>query len=179
MYGAQDLARAFATVRANTIQIAEEIPEDKYAFRAAPDTRSVAELLAHIAVAPAWAHRVHGGGISFIDFAHFGDAMQRQQQAEAALTTKAALVEALRRDGDEFTAWLGTLSDQKLAETVSFPPPIQPSSKTRFEMLLGVKEHEMHHRAQLMVIERLLGIVPHLTRQRQERAAQRTAVQTS
>jgi len=35
-------------------------------------------------------------------------------------------------------------------------------------MILGTKEHEMHHRAQLMVIERLLGIVPHLTRQRQE-----------
>jgi len=34
-------------------------------------------------------------------------------------------------------------------------------------MLLGTKEHEMHHRGQLMVIERLIGIVPHLTRNRQ------------
>jgi uncharacterized damage-inducible protein DinB len=34
-------------------------------------------------------------------------------------------------------------------------------------MLLGTKEHEMHHRAQLTVIERLLGVVPHLTRRRQ------------
>jgi uncharacterized damage-inducible protein DinB len=29
-----------------------------------------------------------------------------------------------------------------------------------------MKEHEMHHRAQLMVVERLLGVVPHLTRNR-------------
>jgi uncharacterized damage-inducible protein DinB len=36
-------------------------------------------------------------------------------------------------------------------------------------MLLGTKVHEMHHRAQLTVIERLLGIVPHLTRKRQMR----------
>ncbi len=36
-------------------------------------------------------------------------------------------------------------------------------------MLLSVKEHEMHHRGQLMLIERLLGIVPHLTRARQNR----------
>jgi uncharacterized damage-inducible protein DinB len=43
------------------------------------------------------------------------------------------------------------------------------ASKSRFEMLLGTKEHEMHHRAQLTVIERLLGIVPHLTRKRQMR----------
>ena len=39
-------------------------------------------------------------------------------------------------------------------------------------MILSVKEHEMHHRGQLMLIERLLGIVPHLTREREARMAQ-------
>ena len=39
-----------------------------------------------------------------------------------------------------------------------------------FEMLLGVKEHEMHHRGQLFLIERMLGIVPHLTRARQQQS---------
>jgi uncharacterized damage-inducible protein DinB len=38
-------------------------------------------------------------------------------------------------------------------------------------MLIGTKEHEMHHRAQLMVTERLLGIVPHITRNRQQPSA--------
>ena len=42
-------------------------------------------------------------------------------------------------------------------------------------MLLSVKEHEMHHRAQLMVYERLLGLVPHLTRERQARMARPAA----
>jgi hypothetical protein len=48
-------------------------------------------------------------------------------------------------------------------------PVRQPGggSKIRFEMILGTKEHEMHHRRQLTVIELLLGIVPHLTRGRQ------------
>jgi len=51
-----------------------------------------------------------------------------------------------------------------------------PGGKSRFEMLIDSKEHEMHHRAQLMVIERLLGIVPHLTRKRQrpQESAQRS-----
>ena len=44
-YGAKELAASFRTVRKNTIQIAEEIPETKYEFRAAPDTRSVAQTL--------------------------------------------------------------------------------------------------------------------------------------
>ena len=61
------------------------------------------------------------------------------------------------------------MSDAQLAEQVAFPAPIQPPSRSRFEMLLSVKEHEMHHRGQLMLIERMLGIVPHLTRARQNR----------
>ena len=59
--------------------------------------------------------------------------------------------------------------------TVSFPPPVQPASKTRFEMLLGVKEHEMHHRGQLMLLQRLIGQVPHLTRAREQMRAQASA----
>ena len=34
------------------------------------------------------------------------------------------------------------------------------------------REHEMHHRGQLMLTERLLGIVPHLTRELAARRAQ-------
>jgi uncharacterized damage-inducible protein DinB len=52
------------------------------------------------------------------------------------------------------------------------PEGATPPFKSRFEMILSVKEHEMHHRGQLMVIERMLGIVPHLTREREARMAQ-------
>jgi uncharacterized damage-inducible protein DinB len=38
-------------------------------------------------------------------------------------------------------------------------------------MILSVKEHEMHHRGQLMLIERIIGIVPHLTRDMKARMA--------
>jgi uncharacterized damage-inducible protein DinB len=38
-------------------------------------------------------------------------------------------------------------------------------------MILSVKEHEMHHRGQLMLVERIVGIVPHLTREMQARMA--------
>jgi uncharacterized damage-inducible protein DinB len=85
--------------------------------------------------------------------------------------SKAQVIELLRRDGDRFAAWLETLTDDVLAERVSMRPDMTPASKTRFEMILGVKEHEMHHRAQLMLIERMLGIVPHLTREMETRMA--------
>jgi len=43
-YGAKELAASFRTVRGNTVAIAEEIPENKYDFRAAPGTMTIAEL---------------------------------------------------------------------------------------------------------------------------------------
>ena len=46
-----------------------------------------------------------------------------------------------------------------------------PPVKSRFEMLIAPKEHEMHHRAQLMVLQRMMGQKPHLTRQMEERMA--------
>jgi uncharacterized damage-inducible protein DinB len=64
------------------------------------------------------------------------------------------------------------LSPELLAQTYKDPAG---KSNTRLASLLSPKEHEMHHRAQLMVIERLLGIVPHLTRAREERAKQQAA----
>ena len=167
-YGAKDLAASFRTVRKNTIQIANEIPEDKYGFRATPDTRIVAETLAHIASGTAWVHKMNGvDKITATTFEVFGGYMQDRAKFEATLTTKAAILAALETEGTSFASWLDTLSDATLAETVSFPAPLDPPTKTRFELLLGAKEHEMHHRAQLMLIERMIGIKPHLTRARE------------
>ena len=58
-----------------------------------------------------------------------------------------------------------------MGESITMPPGGHPASRSRFDMLASVKEHEMHHRAQLMLIERMLGITPHLTREQQARMA--------
>jgi uncharacterized damage-inducible protein DinB len=165
-YGSKDLANAFRTVRKNTLTIAHEIPEDRYEFRAAPDVMSVGELLAHIAVSPMWQIELHGDRIGHVDFAFFGSRGAAAKAAEKALTTKAAIIKALTDNGEAFAAFVEGLDETTLASSVTFPPPLQPS-KTRFEMLLGPKEHEMHHRGQLMLVQRILGQVPELTRRRQ------------
>ena len=58
-----------------------------------------------------------------------------------------------------------------LAEQVAMPDGAAPATKSRFEMLLSIKEHEMHHRGQLMMLQRTLGQVPHLTREMMARMA--------
>jgi uncharacterized damage-inducible protein DinB len=171
-YGAKDLADSLRTVRKNTIIIAEEIPEDRYSFRAAPDTRTVAQLLTHIAVVPKLPEQIHAierrTTLEGFDFpAVFQGILAEEQKPR----TKAEILTLLREEGERFAKWLESQSDDFLGERVKFPAGMTPPVKSRFEMLLGAKEHEMHHRGQLMLIERMLGIVPHLTRQMQERMA--------
>ena len=174
-YGAKELADSFRTVRKNTLIIAEEIPEEKYGYRPAPDLRSVGETLIHISNATALQERIHGTErrttLEGFDFPAF---MMQALAKEKQPRTKAATIQMLRADGDRFAAWLESLTEEIFSERVAFPAGMTPPSKTRFEMLLGVKEHEMHHRGQLMLIERMLGIVPHLTREMQARIAQMT-----
>lgn len=175
-YGGKDLASAFRTVRQNTIQTAQDIPEDKYGFAAAEGTMTVAATLAHVAAGTNFHHALHGvDKKTQVSMEDFGAYMGQAAQIEKSLTTKSAIVDALTTRGEQFAAWLESLTDEQLGTHVHFPAGLTPPSKSRFEMLLGAKEHEMHHRGQLMVIQRILGITPHLTRRRQEQMAARAA----
>lgn len=175
-YSGKELAGAFRTVRQNTIQIAQDIPEAQYGFAAAEGTMTVAQTLAHVAASTNFHYKLHGvDKKSALSMEDFGGYMAEAQQVQASLTTKDAIVAALTARGDEFASFLESLTDAQLGEFVTFPAGLQPPSKSRFEMLLGAKEHEMHHRGQLMVIQRLLGITPHLTRNRQAAQAARAA----
>ena len=178
-YGAKELARSFRTVRNNTIKIAEDIPEEKYSFRPAEGCRSVAETLVHIAVMSRVQEQIHvvEHCTTLANFDFFG--MMGKLQAEVKTPrTKAQVLELLRTEGESYAKILEGASDDFLGEPVEYPKEMDPRVKSRFEMMSSPKEHEMHHRGQLMVIERLLGITPHQTRQMEERmASMRAAAQ--
>src|ERR1700730_3882603 len=143
-YGAKDLAAAFRTVRKNTIQIAEDIPEEHYGFRPAPGMRSVAETLLHIALVTRIPHQIHAvehlanlSTFNFWDF--FGSLLVIEKKPH----TQEQILHLLHEEGERFAGWLDTLNDELLAEKVAMFPGMG-TPKSRFEMLLGPKEHEMH-----------------------------------
>jgi uncharacterized damage-inducible protein DinB len=174
-YGPTEMANAFRTVRKNTLQIAEEIPEQQYDFIPAPGVRTVSDLLRHMAFAPRfWLDMQREKRVTTLQGYDFGAILGRLSALEQQPKTKAEIVDLLKTEGEMFASWLESLSIDFLAET--FTDPMGQNPKTRFENLLSVKEHEMHHRGQLMLIQRMLGITPHLTRQREERARARQAV---
>ena len=174
IYGGSELAKAYRTVRGNTIQIAEEIPEDKYSFVAAEGARPIGATLVHIAFGSMLQDDFHRARrlTTFAGY-DFGALMGALRGEEAKTRTKAEIIALLRGRGEDFASWMETLTPEFLAET--FTDATGQNPRTRFENLLGVKEHEMHHRGQLMLAERMIGVVPHLTRQMEERMAARAA----
>ena len=130
------------------------------------------QLLTHIALLhriPKQIHQIEKR--KTLEGFNFPGMMQALSAEEQQPRTKAQIIDLLTKDGDAWAAYLEGLSDDFLAEEVRTPPGMQPAARTRFEMLLSPKEHEMHHRGQLMLIQRMLGLTPHLTRQMQERMA--------
>jgi uncharacterized damage-inducible protein DinB len=175
-YGAKELAASFRTVRNNTIQIAEEIDEKNYGFQAAPGTRTVAQTLIHISNIVRFGLVAHRDQklTTLVGF-DFMSLMGPMQAMEQKPHTKAEIIALLKASRDEFGAFLDGLTDDVLAQTVAQMPGQQPAIKSRFEMLMAAKEHEMHHRGQLMLMYRMLGGVPHMTRAIMERMAQMQA----
>jgi uncharacterized damage-inducible protein DinB len=148
-------------VRANTIAMADDIPEAKYDFRPSPVSRSVAETLVHIA----WlgtADRIlheeeHLDALEGFDFPAL---LRKSEVEEKRRRSKAEILDWLRTEGERQVRWLEQLPDAFFAERVQLPGG---GSVSRFEMLLATKEHELQHRAQLTVIDRLIGVVPRFT----------------
>lgn len=175
-YGAKEIAASFRTVRDNTIRTAEDIPEDKYGFQAAPDARTVGQTLIHISNIPKFALMLHRDSkLKTLEGFDFRSLMNSVMAEEQQAHTKAEILERLGKGREEFASFVETLAEEYLGEVVAMPAGATPPTRTRFDMLIAVKEHEMHHRGQLMLMERMLGIVPHLTRAQQERIARMEA----
>jgi uncharacterized damage-inducible protein DinB len=164
LYGPKRLADSMRTVRKGTILIAEDIHEDDYGFRPSRESRSAGEILTHIAFISCFDRALHEmKRVTTLEGFDFGNVLKESELHEKKLRTKSELIHSLKESGESFALWVERVPEEVLSEDV-----VQPdgSLKTRFEMILDTKEHEMHHRGQLTVIERLVGVIPHLTRRR-------------
>lgn len=160
-YGIRHLADSMRAVRQNTILIAGDIPESQYGFRATSETRSVAETLVHIAWLWTSDHLMHEElRLESLEGFDFAALLAKSASEEKVARSRAEIIERLRVEGARAVQWVEALPDSVLWERVRLPGG---GSVSRFEMLLATKEHELQHRAQLTVMERMLGIVPRFT----------------
>jgi uncharacterized protein YndB with AHSA1/START domain/uncharacterized damage-inducible protein DinB len=161
LYGVRQLVDGMRAVRANTILMAGDIPESQYGFRPTPVSRSIAETLVHIAWLATSDRILHEEErINTVEGFDFPALLKKSEVEEKRERSKAEIMELLRTEGDRQTRWLEQQPENFFLERVQFPGG---GSVSRFEMLLATKEHELQHRAQLTVIDRLIGIAPRFT----------------
>src|SRR6201982_960325 len=116
IYGGKELANAFRTVRKNTIQVARDIPEDKYSFGFAPEVRSVARMLTHVAISTRIWEEVHKKRLTTLVGYDFLGMMDKFNAEEAKTRSKLEILDLLRTEGEQFAAWMETLTPEILAE---------------------------------------------------------------
>lgn len=134
----------FGALSGFVVRSAEKVPDDLYAFRATPEVRSMAELFGHVADAM----------FSMCSTA-VGEKPPRTG-IEKAVTTKPALVAALKEGVSYCNSAYDKMTDQKGAETVPFyfgPTP-------RLSVLYFVVTHTYEHYGNLVTYMRLKNIVP-------------------
>lgn len=156
---AETIIDLWKDARAGLIQEVEKIPEDQFSFRATPETRSIAEILQHIIQA----QKILVGETCRADTNLMRQSMIAHAQEYAPgvhnVADKNGLLELLRSSMEEAQACIGESAEKLDASMTALNG--QPTSKSAF--LTFCVSHEMYHRGQLTVFERLLNIEPVLT----------------
>lgn len=130
--------------KAYTLAMAEAMPENRYTYRPAADTRTFAEQLLHVA----------GANLFFAGQVSTSPPESPDLNPEGK--TKAQVIQLLTESFDYVATTLASLNLEKSEETVQ----VVGQSLTRWEVLLLTRDHTTHHRGQIVVYLRMNGIEP-------------------
>lgn len=156
---AETIIALWKDARGGLIQEVERIPEDKFSYRATPDTRSIAEVLQHIVSAQKMLVSESCRPDANLMRQSFAAHQTEYGAGVNDVTDKNGLIELLRSSMDEAAMCIGSYGD-KLDETMM---GMTGQQITKSAFLTFALSHEMYHRGQLTVFERLLNIEPALT----------------
>ena len=146
-------------VRTGLIGEVEQIPEEQFSFRASPDTRSISELVQHVIESQKFLVGETCRAESNLRRQSFPDHLKEYAADVRLVTDKAGLVGLLGTSMEETEACLQASAD-RMSDSIT---GLDGKPKIKSDFLTFVISHEMYHRGQLTVYERLLGIEPQLT----------------
>jgi uncharacterized damage-inducible protein DinB len=166
-----NLIATWKDVREGLIAEASKIPADKFDFKATPDTRSVAELVQHI---------IGTQAILVGEMCRPDTNLMRAKIAEMIKLYAGEL--ASTNDKDGLLKMLASSQQAAAEKILAFGVEGLMDETRRFDGKMTTKlallhfaySHEMYHRGQLTVYERLLNIEPALTTRFKELFAARS-----
>ena len=154
---AGDLLGAWNREAKKLIDMAEDFPEDKYNYKPAPEVRSFAEQLAHVAEA----------NVRFASLAR-GQAPGGGEHHDAAPKSKAEIVAMLKKSFEDAAAAIQSAGEAGLAQPIKLPT----RTITGYGLWTAATINAAEHYGNLVVYYRLNGLVPPTTRAAQERQRQ-------
>jgi len=155
----ENIIGSWKEVRSGLVDEAAQIPADQFSFRAAPDCRSVKELLQHLVEV----QKFLTGEICRPDTnlmrGSFAEQVKNYAPNVRSIEDKDGLLDLLRTTMEESGAKLQSAANEMGNPMKRF----DGKEMTKLAFVSFAIAHEMYHRGQLTVYERLLGIEPMLT----------------
>ena len=131
------------------ILVAEKMPQDKYEFKATPESMSFAENLMHIG----WAMDWHSQSL-------MGEREARDWNTDTELKvdkkSKTEMIATIEKTFDKTTEFISNFDSNKLGERLDY----FGADRTKRQILMLLADHITHHRGQMLVYMRLNGLVP-------------------
>jgi hypothetical protein len=150
---ASALDKDYARLERQLLQVAEEMPADKYSFKPSPDVRTFGEQLRHIGAV----HWVVGAGLLQekppVDV---GDG----DSGPASMTAKVEILKYVINSFAYIRRAIGTINNDNALELIPHPYDPQSTKIERLLLIVGYATHGWEHYGQMVVYERMNGIVP-------------------
>lgn len=131
------------------ILVAETMPEDKYDYKASPESLTFAQNLLHIGYAMDWHSQSLLGGRK-------ARTWKTDTTFKVANKSKKEMIALIDKTFDEAIKLITEFDVHKLSDTLDY----FGLNRTKRQILMLLSDHITHHRAQMLVYMRLNGLVP-------------------
>ena len=131
------------------VVVAEMMPDDKYVFRATPESMTFAENLMHIGYALDWHNQ------SLLDGRESRD-WKTDTVYKTANKSKEEMIAIVDKTFDEAIALIKQFDGTQLDANLEY----FGLNRTKRQIFLLLSDHITHHRGQMLVYLRLNGLVP-------------------
>lgn len=145
----QDYVERLENSRNYLIVVAEMMPEDKYNFKASPESLSFAENLLHIGYALDWHSQSLLGGRESRDW-------KTDTIFKVDNKSKEDMIATINKTFDESIRLINAFDTSQLDDHLDY----FGLDRSKRQIFLLLTDHITHHRGQMLVYLRLNGVVP-------------------
>lgn len=128
-----------------TLSVAEQMPDDKYGFKPVAAEMNFGAQLLHLSANMGW-----------LCSSYLGGKANPVAKSDAQLTRKKDILAVLNKAYQYAILTLKQYDPQQLGDTVKF----FAGTMNQLQIINLLNDHQTHHRAQMLVYERLNGIKP-------------------